>query len=92
MDVCFSQVVTMAQQQPPPPQASAPQGAGQPGPPGPPPPPGTGQVPPQPTQPGATPGPPQTLAMSISGATAPLVSYPIMTQDLRPVLQTSLSH
>ena len=35
---------------------------------------------------------PQSLPLSISGATAPLVSYPIMTQDLRPVLQTSLSH
>jgi hypothetical protein len=32
------------------------------------------------------------LPLSISGATAPLVSYPIMTQDLRPVLQTSLTH
>jgi len=37
-------------------------------------------------------GGPQSLPLSISGATAPLVSYPIMTQDLRPVLQTSLSH
>ena len=35
---------------------------------------------------------PQSLPLSISGATAPLVSYPIMTQNLRPVLQTSLSH
>ncbi|XP_069691941.1 zinc finger CCCH domain-containing protein 10-like [Periplaneta americana] len=59
-----------------------------------------GPQPPQ--QPGAPPqqgqqqnpqqGGPQSLPMSISGATAPLVSYPIMTQDLRPVLQTSLSH
>jgi len=37
-------------------------------------------------------GGPQSLPLSISGATAPLVSYPIMTQDLRPVLQTSLTH
>ncbi|PSN33961.1 Zinc finger CCCH domain-containing protein 10 [Blattella germanica] len=37
-------------------------------------------------------GGPQSLPIAISGATAPLVSYPIMTQDLRPVLQTSLSH
>ena len=59
-----------------------------------------GPQPPQ--QPGAPPqqgqqqnpqqGGPQSLPLSISGATAPLVSYPIMTQDLRPVLQTSLSH
>ncbi|XP_021937074.1 zinc finger CCCH domain-containing protein 10-like isoform X2 [Zootermopsis nevadensis] len=56
---------------------------------------------PQPQQPGAPPQQgqqqnpqqgPQSLPLSISGATAPLVSYPIMTQDLRPVLQTSLSH
>ena len=59
-----------------------------------------GPQPPQ--QPGAPPqqgqqqnpqqGGPQSLPLSISGATAPLVSYPIMTQELRPVLQTSLSH
>jgi len=59
-----------------------------------------GPQPPQ--QPGAPPqqgqqqnpqqGGPQSLPLSISGATAPLVSYPIMTQDLRPVLQTSLPH
>ena len=58
-----------------------------------------GPQPPQ--QPGAPPqgqqqnpqqGGPQSLPLSISGATAPLVSYPIMTRDLRPVLQTSLSH
>ncbi|XP_020282356.1 zinc finger CCCH domain-containing protein 10-like [Pseudomyrmex gracilis] len=30
---------------------------------------------------------PASLPLSISGATAPLVSYPIMTQELRPVLQ-----
>lgn len=29
---------------------------------------------------------PASLPLSISGATAPLVSYPIMTQELRPVL------
>lgn len=62
----------------------------------------TVEAPQQPQQPGAPPqqgqqqnpqqAGPQTLPMSISGATAPLVSYPIMTQELRPVLQTSLSH
>ncbi|XP_034938160.1 zinc finger CCCH domain-containing protein 10-like [Chelonus insularis] len=30
---------------------------------------------------------PASLPLSISGATAPLVSYPIMSQELRPVLQ-----
>ncbi|XP_012235323.2 zinc finger CCCH domain-containing protein 10-like [Linepithema humile] len=30
---------------------------------------------------------PASLPLSISGPTAPLVSYPIMTQELRPVLQ-----
>lgn len=35
---------------------------------------------------------PQSLPLSISGGTAPMVSYPIMTQELRPVLQTSLPH
>ncbi|XP_067005511.1 zinc finger CCCH domain-containing protein 10 [Anabrus simplex] len=51
-----------------------------------------GAPPPQGQQQNPQQGGPQTLPMSISGATAPLVSYPIMTQDLRPVLQTSLSH
>lgn len=43
------------------------------------------QAPPQPA------AQPQSLPMSISGATPPLVSYPIMTQGMRPVLETSLS-
>lgn len=30
---------------------------------------------------------PTSLPLSISGATAPLLSYPIMTQELRPVMQ-----
>lgn len=48
----------------------------------------SGSGPPQPTnqQPPNT-QQPASLPLSISAATAPLVSYPIMTQELRPVLQ-----
>lgn len=36
---------------------------------------------------------PQSIAMSMSGPTTPLVSYPIMTQSMRPNLsQSSLAH
>jgi len=55
-------------------------------------PPQQGAPPQQGQQPNPQQGGPQSLPLSISGATAPLVSYPIMTTDLRPVLQTSLSH
>ncbi|XP_063223907.1 zinc finger CCCH domain-containing protein 10-like [Bacillus rossius redtenbacheri] len=56
---------------------------------GPPPPPPPGP-PPQQGQQQNSQQPP--LPMSISGPTASMVSYPIMTQELRPVLQNSLSH
>ena len=51
-----------------------------------------GAPPPQGQQQNPQQGGPQSLPLSMSGATAPLVSYPIMTRDLRPVLQTSLTH